>query len=517
MLVLALALVYWASAPHPAAAHAHAAGKLWMVGQWTATLLSLNGTSGAAERISAGSFTGSDERSIVGMAVNAESWGGDPAGTIYALGKDNQALYTVDPETNELSRPFPDLDDFGGTLTVAVASGMTFDHEGDMYIVTDDDLYSIDPTTGQGTHISDDGDWSVTYGGSTQGFKVSGLAAVGESLFLAGIASGSQVDRFLIRLDGNYDGAATLLHTDFHGSDGLTAVGNVLYGVNLGKLYSADSVSGDDKRIGTTTGFGVAENGPRALAYLSPSALDIPDEVRASPGPYGVQATVHLVEAATNQHEVQVEWETPSFTADDDTDWTYWLRLDGGAPFANTEGNEHSQEHDFYYTDPGLLDIEVRTNFHCAMPLGHCALIYSGQALEIPAGHTWTTVWSAPALADITAAGFQAGEAAVLADPDPAVVELIETGMSAIDMKDDPGLARTLAVLLCLTLATIAAASVTAKFGLTSPSVVVAALLWYIIFAGLGLQFFGVPQALVIVLVAVPFILAALTLIRRFA
>ena len=46
--------------------------------------------------------------------------------------------------------------------------------------------------------------------------------------------------------------------------------------------------------------------------------------------------------------------------------------------------------------------------------------------------------------------------------------------------------------------------------------VVVATLVWYAIFAGLGPDFFGVPPALVIILIIVPLALGGFSLVRRF-
>ena len=253
-----------------------------------------------------------------------------------------------------------------------------------------------------------------------------------------------------------------------------------------------------------------------ATHYIETADIRVAGQVQLAPGPSGVQASFMLVDEDTNQHEVRVEWETPFFTVDDDTTWKYWLRLDEGIPFPNPSGVEHSQEHRFLYSKPGLLGIEVRSGFRCTETTGDCEITYNGNEYEIPAQGEWSTVWSGPAFVVIPGEVALAGEGAS-ADPDQAVVALLYTVMGAAGASENEGLARTLSVLLCLVLAAFAAFWVVRRFGLNTSTVIVAALAFLLIFAGLGLEFFGVPPPLVIVIVVVPFALAGFSLIRKFA
>ena len=253
-----------------------------------------------------------------------------------------------------------------------------------------------------------------------------------------------------------------------------------------------------------------------ATHYVETADIRVAGQVQLAPGPSGVQASFMLVDEDTNQHEVRVEWETPFFTVDDDTTWKYWLRLDEGIPFPNPSGVEHSQEHRFLYSKPGLLGIEVRSGFRCTETTGDCEITYNGNEYEIPAQGEWSTVWSGPAFVVIPGEVAVAGEGAS-ADPDQAVVALLYTVMGAAGASENEGLARTLSVLLCLVLAAFAAFWVVRRFGLNTSTVIVAALAFLLIFAGLGLEFFGVPPPLVIVIVVIPFALAGFSLMRKFA
>ena len=253
-----------------------------------------------------------------------------------------------------------------------------------------------------------------------------------------------------------------------------------------------------------------------ATHYVETADIRVAGQVQLAPGPSGVQASFTLVDEDTNQHEVRVEWETPFFSVDDDTTWKYWLRLDEGIPFPNPSGVEHSQEHRFLYSKPGLLGIEVRNGFRCTETTGDCEITYNGNEYEIPAQGEWSTVWSGPAFVVIPGEVAVAGEGASAA-PDQAVVALLYTVMGAAGASENEGLARTLSVLLCLVLAAFAAFWVVRRFGLNTSTVIVAALAFLLIFAGLGLEFFGVPPPLVIVIVVVPFALAGFSLMRKFA
>ena len=118
---------------------------------------------------------------------------------------------------------------------------------------------------------------------------------------------------------------------------------------------------------GITTGntYQVRAAYTNSTTYVETDSFRVFGHVRLSPAPSGVQATSNMVNEATGQYEVRVEWETTGFTVDSSTTWGYWLRLNEGVPFANPSGYEHSQEHYFLYSEPGILSIEVRNQFRC--------------------------------------------------------------------------------------------------------------------------------------------------------
>ena len=285
---------------------------------------------------------------------------------------------------------------------------------------------------------------------------------------------------------------------------------------------SVSPANGERDFTTEVTGLTVGNSYRVRAAYTNSATYVESDEVLAfglvqiTGPPYGVQASTKLINENTGKYRIRVEWETPPFTVDDDTTWGYWLRLDEGTPFPNPTGYEHSQEHHFLYSRPGLLSIEVRNNFECTATTGHCDVTYNLQDYDIPAGTQWLTVWSAPATVHIPRSGVGPGKEAEPNEPAPAVMELIGAVMAAFSMTESPTLARTLSVLICLALATAAAFAITRKFGMRLAPVVLATLVWYVIFAGLGLEFFGVPAPLVMVLVIAPLALGSYSLIRRF-
>ena len=269
---------------------------------------------------------------------------------------------------------------------------------------------------------------------------------------------------------------------------------------------------------GITTGntYQVRAAYTNSTTYVETDPFRVFGHVRLSPAPSGVQATSNMANEATGQHEVRVEWETTDFTVDSDTRWGYWLRLNEGVPFANPSGYEHSQQHYFLYSEPGLLNVEVRNQFRCTRSTGNCDITYHGTDYEVPALGEWLTTWSAPATVRIPGPAEAAGEGLTPEEPHAAVVQVISAAMDAAGVDSSAGASRSLAVLLCLALAFAVAFAVVKRFGMNLAPVVVATLVWYAVFAGLGPEFFGVPPALVIILIVVPLALGGLTLVRRF-
>ena len=270
---------------------------------------------------------------------------------------------------------------------------------------------------------------------------------------------------------------------------------------------------------GITTGntYQVRAAYTNSTTYVETDSFRVFGHVRLSPAPSGVQATANMVNEATGQYEVRVEWETTDFSVDSSTTWGYWLRLNEGVPFANPSGYEHSQEHYFLYSEPGILSIEVRNQFRCTLSTGNCDITYRGADYEVPALGEWVTVWSAPATLRIAGVDdVAAGEELTRKNPDQAVVQVISVVMDAAGVDSSAGATRSLAVLLCLALAFAVAFAVVKRFGMNLAPVVLATLVWYAVFAGLGPEFFGVPPALVITLIVVPLALGGFSLVRRF-
>ena len=269
---------------------------------------------------------------------------------------------------------------------------------------------------------------------------------------------------------------------------------------------------------GITTGntYQVRAAYTNSTTYVETDSFRVFGHVRLSPAPSGVQATANMVNEATGQYEVRVEWETTGFTVDSSTTWGYWLRLNEGVPFSNPSGYEHSQQHYFLYSEAGLLSIEVRNQFRCTRSTGNCDITYHGADYEVPALNEWVTTWSAPATVRIAGVDDDAGEEVARKEPDQAVVQVISAAMDAAGVDSSAGAERSLAVLLCLALAFAVAFAVVKRFGMNLAPVVLATLVWYAVFAGLGPEFFGVPPALVIILIVVPLALGGLSLVRRF-
>ena len=281
--------------------------------------------------------------------------------------------------------------------------------------------------------------------------------------------------------------------------------------------------NGDSRFITTITGLTAGNTYIVRAAYtnsttfVETASFRIFGPARLSAAPFDVQGSVEPVNEATGQYAVSVQWATPYFSVDANTTWGYWLRLNGREPFSNPTGNEQAQHHHFLYSQAETLNIEVRNNFKCTVSTGHCDITYDSVDYDIPALKEWVTVWSIPATVRIPGTNSIAGGDAAQDEPDQAVVELIYTIMDATGMTRSAALARTLSVLVCLALAFAAAFAVTAKFGMRLAPVVVATLVWYTVFAGLGLEFFGVPAALVAILVIIPLALGGYGLVRRFA
>jgi hypothetical protein len=130
----------------------------------SSTLYSINPSSGGGTAIGSG----------MGVALNALAF--SPSGTLYAVGGDT--LYTVDITTGTAA-------EIGSGAGAYASSGdLEFDSGGNLYLTSSgasgDQLFSIDPTTGQGTLIGNIG-YSQVYGlayfnGGMYGFTAGGSA-----------------------------------------------------------------------------------------------------------------------------------------------------------------------------------------------------------------------------------------------------------------------------------------------------------------------------------------------------
>jgi hypothetical protein len=97
--------------------------------------------------------------SIFGLAF-------DGAGTLYGVSADTDELLVIDPDTAQVTSVGP----LG--FDVSIQGGLTFDPAGDLWLVSDNDLYSVDAQDGQAT----------LFGDLASSVDVWGLSACGDQL-----------------------------------------------------------------------------------------------------------------------------------------------------------------------------------------------------------------------------------------------------------------------------------------------------------------------------------------------
>ena len=266
-----------------------------------------------------------------------------------------------------------------------------------------------------------------------------------------------------------------------------------------------------------------------ATVYAESGGLLTEARILLSGAPYGLEATAQLVDAAIRRYEVRAAWETPPIEADDNIEWGYGTKVDGGVTRRNESGREHVQETVFFYSGDavrgGVLTIEVNNSFECLGPDASetdpwttCSLTYDERDYILPVDAYWSTPWSAPALARIADSGFTAGTTGMDKPPDDAVVQLIDLGFELAGVAPEDRPSHALSVMLCAAIALTAGIGIALKTGgMKLPQVALGSGLFYSIFGGLGPFLFGVPGALVVVTVAAPVGLGGAWLMRRFA
>ncbi len=210
--------------------------------------------------------------------------------------------------------------------------------------------------------------------------------------------------------------------------------------------------------------------------YIETGGILTRANILLSGAPYGVEADAVLVDEATHKYEIRAAWETPPIVADDNIQWGYATRIDGGRTVPNAPMREHVQETVFLYEASavrgGVLTVEVINAFEClapdeseANPWTSCSLTYNERDYMLPVGSYWSTPWSAPALVQIAAPAFTAGTTAMDEEPEQAVTQAIDLllGIAGVDEEDRPS--KALSVLLCTALALSAGVGIAHKTG----------------------------------------------------
>ena len=238
------------------------------------------------------------------------------------------------------------------------------------------------------------------------------------------------------------------------------------------------------------------------------------------PPPYNITLQSRQLEVDPITHELTVQWQASEFsgTYANPTylDWDYYIRLNDQVPFAVTADGGKALEEVFLWKKFGLLRTNVRVSVECLRVNNDCTdVLYAGVEYDIPKQTTWISTWSEPALLNLDSPQRVAGEAPDPNEPDAGVVGLILLVMGGAGYPISETLATTFSVLLCLGLAVGGAVFIVRRMGATLVGVSLSAAFALFIFVGLGLELFGVDPALVVVIIAAPLTLAALTLIRR--
>ena len=212
------------------------------------------------------------------------------------------------------------------------------------------------------------------------------------------------------------------------------------------------------------------------------------------------------------------QWQGYEF-AGADLEWGYYIRLNDQVPFAVSGDEGRAREEVFLWRTFGLLQINVRVSVKCTRSSGTCSDVgYGGTEYDIPAQATWISTWSQPTLLNVEPPQGTATEgSSPAAAPDAAVIGLVYAVMDGFEYPRSETLATTFSVLLCLGAAIGGAIFILRRMKTTMVGVILAAAFFLFIFVGLGMELFGVPPALVVVIVAVPIMGMALTVIRRTA
>ena len=240
-------------------------------------------------------------------------------------------------------------------------------------------------------------------------------------------------------------------------------------------------------------------------------------EVRLPP-PYGLTIESKQLEADPITYEIMGQWQGYEF-AGADLEWGYYIRLNEQVPFAVSGDGGRAREEVFLWRTFGLLRINVRVSVKCTRSSGTCSDVgYGGTEYDIPAQATWISTWSQPTLLNVEPPqGTATKGSSPAAAPDAAVIGLVYAVMDGFEYPRSETLATTFSVLLCLGAAIGGAIFILRRMKTTMVGVMLATAFFLFIFVGLGMELFGVPPALVVVVVAVPIMGMALTVIRRMA
>ena len=240
------------------------AGSLYMLGRTNQALYRLDIISGIATRIGSATEFGVSERFSTGLAAIGNQ--------LYMIGSRNDALYELD-RTTGLATRVGSANDFGVGETIP--EGLTAIGN-QLYMLggRNDALYELDRTTGIARRV-----------GSANNFGVGessprGLTAIGNQLYMLGNSNDA-----LYTLDRTTGiatrvGSATAFGVNETSPTGLEAIGNQLYMVGriTDNLYRLNRNTGIATRVGSATRFGVSESFPYGLAYIELSTTNLPTD-----------------------------------------------------------------------------------------------------------------------------------------------------------------------------------------------------------------------------------------------
>ena len=236
------------------------------------------------------------------------------------------------------------------------------------------------------------------------------------------------------------------------------------------------------------------------------------------PPPYNLSVENRLLSEDPLSYEVRASWEAPVVVVEgadaSSFDWGYFVRLNEGQPY---KSDGQSQEDLFIWTLPGLLAVRAMVWMDCKYTAATsiCDVNYGGVDYDIPGTELWVSTWSNAGSVNLVGVVAEAGSVVGPSEPDPAVIQLIYAIFDGIGQERSATLAKTLSVLLCLALGLAGGKFILSKVGATFMGVVLSVAFFMFIFAGLGISLFGVPPALVVVMVVLPLMGAAMMLIRR--